>query len=60
MLDVCLIGEMHSSASGWSTAFDVGFLFLSLLLVTAKYSGDWENVAWMAVDVVRFGRLTQR
>jgi hypothetical protein len=40
MLDVCLIGELHSSAGGRSTAFVGGFLFLNLLLVTAKYSGD--------------------
>jgi hypothetical protein len=47
MLDVCLIGELHSSAGGRSTAFVGGFLFLNLLLVTAKYSGDLENVGWL-------------
>ena len=47
MLDVCLIGELHSSAGGRSTAFVGGFLFLNLLLVKAKYSGDLENVGWL-------------
>ena len=54
--------------SGWRDKFlciSGGFLFLSLLLVTMKYSGDWENVGWLELvvwdgNVARLGLLAQR
>ena len=54
--------------SGWRAKFlciSGGFLFLSLLLVTMKYYGDWENVGWLELvvwdnDVARLGLLAQR
>ena len=54
--------------SGWRAKFlciSGGFLFLSLLLVTMKYSGDWESVGWLELvvwdgNVARLGLLAQR